>query len=86
MSESENGGKRLLTEAVMLARLNKSDEMREFFIEMWKQNPVLAKQGGVRVKSLLTPVEQVDTESKRGRGGDEENLQSDIDRSVKVRP
>jgi MSHA pilin protein MshD len=41
----------------MLARLNRSDEMREFFIEMWKQNPALAKQGGVRVQNLLSTVE-----------------------------
>lgn len=57
MSESGNGNKRVLTEAVMLARLNRSDEMREFFIEMWKQNPALAKQGGVRVQNLLSTVE-----------------------------
>jgi MSHA pilin protein MshD len=41
----------------MLARLKKSDEMREFFIEMWKQNPALAKQGGGRVQNLLSAVE-----------------------------
>jgi len=57
MSESGNGNKRVLTEAVMLARLNRSDEMREFLIEMWKQNPTLAKQGGVRVQKLLSAVE-----------------------------
>lgn len=48
----------MLTEAVMLARLKRSDEMREFFIEMWKQNPALAKQGGARVQNLLSVVER----------------------------
>lgn len=57
MSESGSGNKRVLTEAEMRARLNRSDEMREFFIEMWKQNPELAKQGGVRVQNLLSSVE-----------------------------
>lgn len=57
MSETKKFNKRVLTEAVMLARLNSSDEMREFFIEMWKQNPALAKQGGVRVQNLLSAVE-----------------------------
>ncbi|MHB1117527.1 prepilin-type N-terminal cleavage/methylation domain-containing protein [Sideroxydans sp.] len=57
MSEAGIGNKRVLKEAVMLARLNRSDEMREFFIEMWKQNPALAKQGGARVQNLLSAVE-----------------------------
>ncbi|MFA7300564.1 MAG: prepilin-type N-terminal cleavage/methylation domain-containing protein, partial [Sideroxydans sp.] len=57
MSETKKFNKRVLTEAVMLARLNSSDEMREFFIEMWKQNPALAKQGGARVQNLLSAVE-----------------------------
>lgn len=57
MSESGSGNKRVLTETEMRARLNRSDEMREFFIEMWKQNPELAKQGGVRVQNLLSSVE-----------------------------
>jgi MSHA pilin protein MshD len=57
MNEEKSLSKRVLTEAVMLARLNRSDEMREFFIEMWKQNPALAKQGGPRVQNLLSVVE-----------------------------
>jgi len=57
MHESGKKNERVLTEAVMLARLNKADEMREFFIDMWKQNPALAKQGGVRVQNLLSTVE-----------------------------
>ena len=38
---------------LMLARLEQSEQMREFFIQMWLQNPTLAKQGGARVASLL---------------------------------
>ena len=40
---------------LMLARLAQSEQMREFFIQMWLQNPALAKQGGARVASLLAP-------------------------------
>jgi len=57
MSETTDVKKGMLTEAVMLSRLNKSDEMREFFIQMRKQNPALAAQGGVRVRQLLSQVE-----------------------------
>jgi hypothetical protein len=38
---------------LMLARLAQSEQMREFFIQMWLQNPALAKQAGARVASLL---------------------------------
>ena len=40
---------------LMLARLAQSEQMREFFIQMWQQNPALAKQAGARVASLLAP-------------------------------
>ncbi len=40
---------------LMLARLAQSEQMREFFIQMWLQNPALARQGGARVASLLAP-------------------------------
>ena len=40
----------------MLARLAQSEQMREFFIQMWLQNPQLAKQGGATVQSLLSPL------------------------------
>ncbi|MCK9387337.1 MAG: hypothetical protein M0Q22_02955 [Sulfuritalea sp.] len=41
---------------LMLARLAQSEQMREFFIQMWLQNPALAKQGGARVANLLAVV------------------------------
>ena len=57
MSETVGANKVMLTEEVMLSRLNKSDEMREFFIQMWQQNPALAAQGGARLRQLLSQVE-----------------------------
>lgn len=37
----------------MPARLAQSEQMREFFIQMWLQNPTLAIQAGARVRELL---------------------------------
>ena len=45
-----------IPEELMLARLAQSDQMREFFIQMWLHNPDLAKQGGAKVQSLLSPL------------------------------
>jgi MSHA pilin protein MshD len=56
MSDRNAGHHAVLAEQVMLARLRQSDEMREFFIQMWQQNPALARQGGARVQALLTPL------------------------------
>jgi MSHA pilin protein MshD len=57
MIEKENQKYETISEQVMLARLAQSEQMREFYIEMWKQNPTLAKQGGERVRQLLVPLE-----------------------------
>lgn len=46
-----------IPQELMLARLEQSEQMREFFIQMWLQNPELAKQGGARVASLLAPAD-----------------------------
>ena len=39
---------------VMIAVLNRCDETREFMVQMWQQNPQLAKQGGAKVAQLLS--------------------------------
>lgn len=41
----------------MLGRLAQSEQMRYFFITMWRPNPSLAKQGGKEVQRLLSPLE-----------------------------
>ena len=43
----------VIPQDLMLERLAKSDEMREFFIQFWLANPAFAKQAGARVASLL---------------------------------
>ena len=38
-----------------LERLERSNEMREFFIQMWLQNPALARQGGAKIREIIAP-------------------------------
>lgn len=42
--------RQIISEKTMLERLAQSEQMREFFIQMWRQNPVLAKQAGAKVQ------------------------------------
>jgi hypothetical protein len=55
MSEPDGRSRVTIPEHLMLSRLAQSEQMREFFIQMWLQNPVLAKQGGIKVQNLLSP-------------------------------
>ncbi|OGA35736.1 MAG: hypothetical protein A3F75_02045 [Betaproteobacteria bacterium RIFCSPLOWO2_12_FULL_64_23] len=59
MSESDGRTHLVIPQELMLSRLAQSEQMREFFIQMWLQNPVLARQGGARVQGLLAPLAQV---------------------------
>ena len=54
MSESDTFPRAVIPEHLMLSRLEQSEQMREFFIQMWIQNPALARQGGIKVQSLLS--------------------------------
>ena len=44
---------------VMLAVLNRCDDTRELMVQMWLQNPQLAKQGGEKIVQLLSGVQQL---------------------------
>ena len=46
----------VIAEKVMLAVLNRCDDTREFMVEMWRNNPHLAKQGGAKVALLLSQI------------------------------
>ena len=63
MSDDRVRVRQIIPEQVMLARLAQSEQMREFFIQMWKQNPTLAMQGGSKVKNLMSPLEYDDTKT-----------------------
>ena len=45
----------VIPQEVMVAVLNRCDDTREFMVQMWLQNPQLAKQGGKKVAQLLRP-------------------------------
>ena len=56
MSEANKFAHTVIPEHLMLMRLAQSEQMREFFIQMWIQNLELAKQGGAKVQNLLSPM------------------------------
>jgi phage anti-repressor protein len=64
MSDSDLTVRPEIPEHLMLERLEKSEQMREFFIQMWLQNPALAKQGGIKVQNLLSSL-ATDDQDKR---------------------
>ncbi|MDP2810857.1 MAG: hypothetical protein Q8O34_11980 [Rhodocyclaceae bacterium] len=56
MSEAGDRSSLSIPEEVMLGRLAQSEQMREFFIQMWLQNPALAKHVGSRMREMLLPL------------------------------
>lgn len=44
-----------IPESVMLGRLAQSEQMREFFIQMWLQHPALTEHAGPKVQRILSP-------------------------------
>ena len=58
----ETAARTIIPEKIMLERLVQSEQMRDFFIQMWVQNPALARQGGVKVQNLLSRLADADLE------------------------
>lgn len=56
MSKPDGHSRAAIPEHLMLSRLAQSEQMREFFIQMWIQNSALARQGGSKVQNLLSPL------------------------------
>lgn len=56
MSDSEKPSSPSIAEHLMLSRLMQAEQTREFFIQMWLQNPTLAKRAGKRIQALLSPL------------------------------
>lgn len=57
MSEPGPAARSEIPAELILSRLAQSEQMREFFIQMWLQNPALAIQAGARVLSLVSVLE-----------------------------
>jgi hypothetical protein len=58
----ETEARTIIPEKIMLGRLAQSEQMRDFFIQMWIQNPALARQGGIKVQNLLSRLAVADVE------------------------
>lgn len=56
MYETQARMRQSIPEHLMLARLAQSEQMREFFVRMWIENPELAGRLGGKVKDLLSPL------------------------------
>lgn len=56
MSKPDSLARTTIPEHLILSRLAQSEQMREFFIQMWIQNSTLARQGGIKVQNLLSPL------------------------------
>ncbi|OYY47536.1 MAG: hypothetical protein B7Y56_01975 [Gallionellales bacterium 35-53-114] len=65
MPESNNFSRTVIPEHLMLIRLAQSEQMREFFIQVWMQNPALARQGGSRVQNLMSSLKDKNAEEKK---------------------
>lgn len=59
MPETNRSATAAIPEDVLRARLAQSEQMREFFLQMWLENPALAKGAGERVQTLLRPLATV---------------------------
>ncbi len=57
MAEAEQKANKTIPEHLMLSRLAQSEQIREFCILMWLQNPALAKQGGSKVREILAELD-----------------------------
>jgi hypothetical protein len=44
--------------ATMVARLDQAEQLHDFFVAMWLQNPTLAARAGDRIRMLLAPMDQ----------------------------
>lgn len=55
MSDTGSQQEFAIPEELMLSRLAQSEQLREFFVAMWQQNPGLAARAGSRIRDLLSP-------------------------------
>jgi hypothetical protein len=61
MDEGNLPASRSIAEELMCIRLAQSEQMREFFLQMWLQNPLLARRPGKRIQDLLLPLDASDS-------------------------
>ncbi len=55
MSESVSS----IPEELMLARIAQSEQLREFFVQMWRENPQMAVKAGRKIRELMSPLASI---------------------------
>jgi hypothetical protein len=45
-----------IPEELMQTRIAQSEQMREFFIQMWMENPQMAAKAGRRIREIMSPL------------------------------
>ena len=53
MTDSPFSSSKVITQETLVAILDRCDAARDFVVQVWLQNPQLAKQGGSKVAALL---------------------------------
>jgi hypothetical protein len=48
--------KSCIPEALILARIAQSEQLRAFFVQMWRENPQMAAKAGERIQALMSPL------------------------------
>lgn len=46
----------IIPEALMLARIAQAEQLREFFVQMWRENPQMASKAGERIQAIMLPL------------------------------
>ena len=44
-----------IPEELMLARIAQSEQLREFFVQMWRENPKMAAKAGGGGQTIMSP-------------------------------
>lgn len=45
----------VIPESTMINRLRQAEQLQDFFLQMWRQNPSLSANAGERIRAMLTP-------------------------------
>jgi hypothetical protein len=45
-----------IPEELLLARIAQAEQLREFFVQMWRENPQMAARAGNRIQELMSPL------------------------------
>lgn len=48
--------RQVIPEELMVARLAQAEQMREFFIQMWLENPQLIAKAGSKIQKIMAPL------------------------------